>query len=189
MEGKQIPDTVFCTRIPDPWRWFPMHSGSIFKNHRVLVFSLPGAFTPTCTSYQLPEFDLHYDEIRQLNIDDVYCVSINDWFTMKAWFKELNIKKVSFLPDGNGDFTRHMGMLISKHNCGMGMRSWRYAMVVDNGIVEKMFVEEGMEDNSVEDPYNITNPKEIIEYLEKRAVEDKIGPEVRDAVSSGYDAY
>ena len=189
MEGKQIPETIFTMRIPDPWRWFPMHSGSIFKGNRVLIFSLPGAFTPTCTTLQLPEYESHHDEIRKLNIDDIYCVSINDWFTMRAWFKKLNINKVSYLPDGNGDFTRHMGMLISKHNCGMGMRSWRYAMVVNNGIVEKMFKEKGMEDNSVEDPYIETTTEKVIDYLERRMVEDEIGAEVRDAVSTGYDAY
>ena len=189
MEGKRIPDTVFCMRIPEPWRWFPMYSKSVFDKQRVLVFSLPGAFTPTCNNYQLPEFDLHFDEIAQLNIDAIYCISVNDWHTMRAWFKKLNIKKVDFLPDGNGDFTRRMGMLMSKHNCGMGMRSWRYAMVINNGIIEKMFVEANKEDNSVEDPYKATTPKEIIEYLERRAVEDTIGAEVREAASSGYDAY
>jgi peroxiredoxin len=91
--------------------------------------------------------------------------------------------------DGNGDFTRQMSMLISKHNCGMGMRSWRYAMVVNKGIIEKLFVEPDKQDNSEKDPYSTTNPKEVIEYLEKRMVEDTIGSEVRDAVSSGYDAY
>ena len=141
----------------------------LFQGKRVLVFSLPGAFTPTCSNFQLPEYDLRYDEFIAAGIDEVYCISVNDGFVMNAWAKELGIKNVKLIPDGNADFTRNMGMLVSKGNLGFGNRSWRYAMVVDDGVVEWMTVDPGQKSNATEAPYGMTSPEELLKYLTRYA--------------------
>ena len=141
----------------------------LFQGKRVLVFSLPGAFTPTCSNLQLPEYDLRYDDFIVAGIDEVYCISVNDGFVMNAWAKELDIKNVKLIPDGNADFTRNMGMLVSKGNLGFGNRSWRYAMVVDDGVVEWMTVEPGQKSNATDDPYGMTSPEELLKYLTRYA--------------------
>ena len=139
----------------------------LFGGRRVVIFSLPGAFTPTCSSQQLPGYERLYDEFRALGIDEIYCVSVNDAFVMNAWAQQLGIQKVKMLPDGNGDFTRLMGMLVSKDNLGFGSRSWRYAMVVNDGVIEAWFEEPGREDNCVSDPYGETSPESVLNYLRK----------------------
>jgi len=141
----------------------------LFQGKRVLVFSLPGAFTPTCTTQQLPSYETMYDSFVGLGIDEIYCISVNDAFVMNEWAKQLGIEKVKMIPDGNGDFTRNMGMLVSKGNLGFGNRSWRYAMVVDDGMVEWMTVEPGQKSNSTEDPYGMTAPEELYKYLDRYA--------------------
>ena len=141
----------------------------LFQGKRVLVFSLPGAFTPTCTTQQLPAYETMYESFKGLGIDEVYCVSVNDAFVMNAWAKELEIKNVKMIPDGNADFTRNMGMLVSKGNYGFGNRSWRYAMVVDDGVVEWMTVEPGQKSDATEDPYGMTAPEELYKYLDRYA--------------------
>tara|TARA_Y100000022_G_scaffold112385_1_gene97014 strand:+ start:605 stop:1144 length:540 start_codon:yes stop_codon:yes gene_type:complete len=141
----------------------------LFQGKRVLAFALPGAFTPTCTTQQLPGYESFYDKFKELGIDEIYCISVNDAFVMNAWAKELGIQKVKMIPDGNADFTRNMGMLVSKGNLGFGNRSWRYAMVVDDGLVEWMTVEPGQKSNSKEDPYGMTTPEELLKYLERYA--------------------
>ena len=169
---QRVPDVVFKTRVrddsiegPNPYRWQDMTTVDYFAGKRVVVFSLPGAFTPTCSTYQVPGFEEKYDAIRALNIDEVYCISVNDAFVMNAWAKQQNITKVKMIPDGSGKFTRMMGMLIDKDNLGFGMRSWRYAMVVYDGGIEKMFVEPGKEDNCQTDPYGLTSPESVFDYL------------------------
>jgi peroxiredoxin len=140
-------------------------SGDLFDGKRVVVFSLPGAFTPTCSAYQLPGFEEKYDDFIGLGIDDIYCISVNDGFVMNAWAQDQNIEKVKLIPDGNAYFTRSMGMLVNKSNLGFGDRSWRYAMVVDNGIITKLFLEAGMRDNADSDPYVETTPENVLEYV------------------------
>ena len=139
----------------------------IFANKRVVLVSLPGAFTPTCTTFQLPGFDGKYGEFKQLGIDEVYCASVNDSFVMNAWFRQLQIQNVKPIPDGNGDFTRKMGFLVEKKPNGFGERSWRYVIVVNNGEIERIFEEDGFEDNvPVEyDPYVETTPEVILNYI------------------------
>lgn len=164
------------TRVP-PVKFFFREDGEfvtrkavdLFQGKRVLVFSLPGAFTPTCSNFQLPEYDLRYDEFIAAGIDEVYCISVNDGFVMNAWAKELDIKNVKLIPDGNADFTRNMGMLVSKGNLGFGNRSWRYAMVVDDGVVEWMTVEPGQKSDAKDDPYGMTSPEELLKYLTRYA--------------------
>jgi peroxiredoxin len=137
----------------------------LFNVKKVVVFSLPGAFTPTCSAYQLPGFEEMYDQFIASGIDDVYCISVNDAFVMNAWAKDQNIKRVKLIPDGNGEFTSGVGMLVKKFNLGFAMRSWRYAAVIDNGLIEKMFVEPGKCDNAEEDPYIETTPEKVLEYV------------------------
>jgi thioredoxin-dependent peroxiredoxin len=141
----------------------------LFDGKRVVIFALPGAFTPTCSIQQLPGYESFYDDFIASGVDDVYCISVNDAFVMNAWAKEHGITKVKLIPDGNSDFTREMGMLVSKGNYGFGNRSWRYAAVVDDGIVEWMTVEPGQKSDATEDPYGMTAPEEILKYLKRYA--------------------
>lgn len=143
-------------------------TSEVIGGKRVIIFSLPGAFTPTCTNYQLPGFDDLYDEFKKQGIDDIYCISVNDGFVMNAWAKELGIENVKMIPDGNADFTDYMDMLVGKYNCGFGERSWRYAMVVDDMVVKKMFIEKGKCDDATEDPYEETTPAKLLEYVKSR---------------------
>jgi peroxiredoxin len=175
MIGRQVPDVVFKTRVhdasiegPNPYRWQDVSTDDLFKNKRVVVFSLPGAFTPTCSNKQCPSFELAYDEICKLGVDAVYCISVNDAFVMFQWGKGLNIKRIQLIPDGSGHFTRRIGMLIDKDHLGFGYRSWRYAMVVKNGVIEKWFEEPGINDAGTDnDPYEQTDPETMIAYLKQ----------------------
>ena len=140
-------------------------SSELFDGKRVVIFSLPGAFTPTCSAYQLPGFEEKFDDFIGSGIDAIYCISVNDGFVMNAWQQDQNIKNVKLIPDGNAYFTRSMGMLVNKSNLGFGDRSWRYAAVVDNGVIEKLFVENGKSDNTDSDPYEQTTPEKVLEYV------------------------
>lgn len=162
-EGYQIPQVEFVFR--ESGEFVNRTSSELFDGKRVVIFSLPGAFTPTCSAYQLPGFEEKFEEFQSLGIDEIYCISVNDGFVMNAWAKEQNIQNVKLIPDGNSYFTRSMGMLVNKSNLGFGERSWRYAAVVDNGIIEKLFVEAGQRDNSPEDPYVASTPEEVYEYV------------------------
>ena len=173
MLDKRMPDVVFKTRVRDeslggdnPFRWQDVTTDEIFKGKRVVVFSLPGAFTPTCSNEQCPAFERLHDEITALGVDDVICVSVNDAFVMYQWGLKLGVNKVRLLPDGSGHFTRRMGMLIDKDHLGFGFRSWRYVMVVDDGLVEAWFEEPGINDVGADnDPYTVTNPEVVLQYL------------------------
>ena len=128
---------------------------------------MPGAFTPVCSSKQLPAYEKMYDQFIELGCTNVYCMSVNDSFVMNAWAESLGIEKVEMIPDGTGMFTRDMNMLVYKPFQGFGYRSWRYAMVVDNKKVEKMFVEPGLNNQSLDDdPYIESTPDKVLEYLE-----------------------
>ena len=146
--------------------WTDVTSEEMFENKRVLIFSLPGAFTPTCTSQQLPAFDSMFSDLQNLGIDEIYCISVNDSFVMNAWSQKLNIKNIKLIPDGTGEFTQKIGMLVNKDHLGFGMRSWRYAVIADNMKVEKFFVEPGKNDNGDDDdPYEETSPENILNTL------------------------
>ena len=162
-ENQQIPHVEFVFR--EAGEFVTRTSDELFKNKRVVLFSLPGAFTPTCSAYQLPGFEEKYDEFIALGIDAIYCISVNDGFVMNAWAQDQNIKNVQLVPDGNGSFTRLMGMEVTKSNLGFGFRSWRYAAVVDNGSIQKLFVEEGKRDNADTDPYEVSTPENVFEYV------------------------
>lgn len=175
---EQVPPTTFKTRVrdesvdgPNPYRWQDRTSEELFSGRRVVVFALPGAFTPTCSSTHLPGYEEYYDRIRELGVDEIYCLSVNDAFVMFQWAQQQDIEKVQMLPDGNAEFTRKMGMLVEKCNLGFGLRSWRYSMVVDDGRIEKIFVEPNFSDNCPDDPFEVSDAKTMIEYLE--SVRDK----------------
>jgi peroxiredoxin len=173
MQGRKLPDVVFKTRVrdesiggPNPFRWQDKTTAEYFAGKRIAVFSLPGAFTPTCSSKQCPAYDQLYSEILKLGVDEVYCISVNDAFVMFQWAKNLGLKNVKFIPDGSGHFTRRMGMLINKEHLGFGYRSWRYSMIVKDGVIEKWFEEPGINDTGAdEDPYEVTDPDTMIAYL------------------------
>ena len=174
MIGKQVPNVTFRTRVrdesvggPNPYRWQDMTTADYFAGKRVVVFSLPGAFTPTCSTYQLPGFEKGFTDFTAHGIDDIYCMSVNDSFVMNAWAKQQDLENVKVIPDGSAQFTRLMGMLVSKDNLGFGARSWRYAMVVNDGVIEAWFEEPGREDNCGSDPYGETAPESVLNYLRK----------------------
>lgn len=167
-----VPSVVFKTRVRDesiggdnPFRWQDVSSDDIFPGKKVIIVALPGAFTPTCSSTHLPGYEAKYDELKELGIDEVYCVSVNDAFSMYQWSKQLGVSKVKMLPDGNGHFTKGMDMLVKKENLGFGDRSWRYAMVVDNDEIVKIFSEAGKCDNAETDPFECSDVNTMLEYL------------------------
>lgn len=170
-----VPQVTFKTRVRDesvggdnPFRWEDVSTDDIFKGKKVVLFALPGAFTPTCSSTHLPGYEAHYDEFMKEGVDEVYCLSVNDAFSMYQWAKQLGVEKVKMLPDGNGDFTRGMDMMVKKENLGFGERSWRYAMLVEDGKVVKAFSEEGKEDNCASDPFECSDCETMLNYLRSR---------------------
>ena len=169
---EKVPDVVFKTRVrdesvegPNPFRWQDLTTQEIFGGKRIVVFSLPGAFTPTCSSTHLPRYEELYEEIKAQGVDDIICLSVNDAFVMFQWGKAQGAEKVFLLPDGNGEFTRKMGMLVEKSNLGFGMRSWRYSMVVNDGKIEKMFIEPDFGDNCPTDPFEVSDADTMLAYL------------------------
>lgn len=169
-----IPDVIFKTRVRDesidgenPFRWQDVSSDDIFKGKKIVVLGLPGAFTPTCSSKHLPGYVGKYQDLIDQGIDEVYCLSVNDAFVMFQWSKHLNITNVKMLPDGNADFTRAMGMLVKKENVGLGSRSWRYSMLVENKKIIKLFEEPGKVDNCPDDPFTISDVDTLLDYLKQ----------------------
>ena len=167
-----VPEMVFKTRVRDesiggdnPYRWQDVSTDELFGGKKILVFSLPGAFTPTCSTFQLPDYEKMYDEFIEAGVDDIYCISVNDAFVMNAWAKQQGVEKVKMIPDGSAEFTRKMGMLVEKDNLGFGMRSWRYAAIFDSGKVVQFFPEPGREDNCSGDPYMISKPQHMIKEV------------------------
>ena len=172
MLRKVLPDVTFKTRVRDesiggdnPYRWQDVTTEELFANKRVILFSLPGAFTPTCSTFQLPDFEMLFPAFATKGIDAIYCLSVNDSFVMNAWAKDQKLKNVQVIPDGSGEFTRKMGMLVDKDNLGFGQRSWRYALIVNDKTIEAEFVEPGFEDNCESDPYGESAPGNILEFL------------------------
>ena len=167
-----VPNVTFKTRVRDesiggdnPFRWEDKATGDIFAGKSVVIVALPGAFTPTCSSTHLPGYEAKYEELKAKGIDEVYCVSVNDAFSMYQWSKQLGVEKVKMLPDGNGDFSRGMGMLVKKENLGFGDRSWRYSMHVVDGVVQSQFAEAGVMDNCPEDPFEVSDVDTMLASL------------------------
>ena len=158
-----VPEVIIPQRIDG--EFVSLDTKEQFAGKRVIIFGLPGAFTPTCSTQQLPGFEEKFEEFRAKGIDEIYCVSVNDTFVMNTWFESLGIKNVYPLPDGNGEFTHTIGAECSKSNLGFGYRSWRYAVVVNDGVIEKAFIEEGYTDNAESDPYEVSSPENILKNL------------------------
>jgi peroxiredoxin len=171
--GRKVPkDIVFKTRVrddsiegPNPFQWEDRTTEDYFGGKRVILFSLPGAFTPTCSTYQLPGFENNYEQFKSLGIDEIYCMSVNDAFVMNAWAKDQGIKNVKVIPDGNGHFTESFGMLVGKYNLGFGKRSWRYAAIINNGVIEAWFEEPGYSNECETDPYGESSPENLLKFL------------------------
>jgi peroxiredoxin len=171
-EGSKVPSVTFKTRVrdesvggPNPFRWQDVSTDEVFKGKTVVLFALPGAFTPTCSSTHLPGYEKNYDEFRKLGVDEVICLSVNDAFVMFQWGKQQGAQNVKLLPDGSGAFTRGMGMLVKKDNLGFGERSWRYSMLVKDGVIEKLFVEPGFIDDCPTDPFEVSDADTMLKYL------------------------
>lgn len=175
--GAPVPNVTLKTRVrddsvdgPNPYRWQDTQTGDLFADKRVVIFGLPGAFTPTCSSKQCPGYEAAYDDMQALGVDEVYCISVNDAFVMHQWGKSLGLEKVKLLPDGNGDFARRLGMLIDKRHLGFGLRSWRYAAVVEDGKIAAWFEEPGINDAGEDsDPYEESTPENVLAWLKADA--------------------
>ncbi|NAW88292.1 glutathione peroxidase [Photobacterium halotolerans] len=158
-EGQAIPQVTFRTRQGD--QWVDVTTDELFSNKTVVVFSLPGAFTPTCSSSHLPRYNELASVFAAHGVDDILCVSVNDTFVMNAWKADQDADNITFIPDGNGEFTQGMGMLVKKNDLGFGDRSWRYSMLVKNGVVAKMFIE----NDEPGDPFNVSDADTMLNYI------------------------
>lgn len=162
-QGQRVPKANFrCRQDGD---WLDLTSNDLFANQRVVLFALPGAFTPTCSASHLPRYEELYPLFRDNGIDEVVCLSVNDGFVMEAWARDQQISQVRMVADGNGAFTDGMGMLVDKDDLGFGKRSWRYSMLVDNGVVEKMFIES----EQPGDPFSVSDADSMLRYLNPAA--------------------
>lgn len=156
---KVLKDMEFPVRVNDKWeKW---SSNDIFSGKRVVVFGLPGAFTPTCSSSHLPRYEELYETFKSEGIDEVFCVSINDTFVMNSWAEAQQISKVKMLPDGNAEFTKSVGMLVNKSSLGFGERSWRYSMLIEDGVITKHFIEPDKEG----DPFEVSDADTMIKHI------------------------
>ncbi len=158
-EGQKVPEVVFRTRRDH--EWVDVTSEEVFRGRTVVVFALPGAFTPTCSSTHVPRYNQLAAEFKRHGVDEVICVSVNDAFVMNRWQAEQKAWNVTFLPDGNGEFSRGMGMLVPKNDLGFGERSWRYAMLVKDGVIEKMFIEPDVPG----DPFEVSDADTLLAYI------------------------
>lgn len=163
-EGKSVPSVTFITRAND--EWVNVTTDDIFAGKTVVVFSLPGAFTPTCSSTHLPRYNELAGTFKQHGVDEIVCVSVNDTFVMNAWAADQEADNIRLIPDGNGDFTEGMGLLVDKAVLGFGKRSWRYAMLVKDGVIEKMFIEPDLPG----DPFEVSDADTMLEYIAPDAV-------------------
>ena len=162
-ENKPVPEVVFRTR--QGYEWVDVSTRELFEGKTVVVFSLPGAFTPTCSSTHVPRYNQLAPEFKRHGVDEIVCVSVNDAFVMNEWQAEQKAWNLTFMPDGNGDFSRGMGMLVSKNELGFGDRSWRYSMLVRNGVIEKMFIEP----DEPGDPFEVSDADTMLAYLAPNA--------------------
>ena len=176
--GVTIPNVTFKTRVrntalegPNPYEWKDVTTHDLFKDKKIVLFSLPGAFTPTCSNNQLPGFEAIYEKFIEKGIDDVYCMSVNDAFVMNAWAKDQKLKNVKVIPDGSALFTQGLNMLVEKDNLGFGSRSWRYAAIVDDCKITHWFQEPGFGDNVEDDPYGQTAPRNVLHALKSKPLQ------------------
>ncbi len=162
-EGQQVPQVDFQVREEGAWQ--TLKSDQLFKGKTVVLFALPGAFTPTCSSTHLPRYNDLAAEFKKNGVDEIYCLSVNDTFVMNAWKEGQEAENIHFLPDGNGEFSKKMGMLVDKADLGFGPRSWRYSMLVKDGVIEKMFIEPEVEG----DPFEVSDADTMLNYINPQA--------------------
>jgi glutathione-dependent peroxiredoxin len=163
IEGKKIPDITFKTQADNQWK--DLTTKEIFANKKVIVFCLPGAFTPTCTSAHLPRYDELAPVFKANGIDEIYCLSVNDTFVMNAWAKTLATSNIKMIPDGNGELSEAIGLLVDKSAIGFGKRSWRYSMLVNNGVIEKAFIEP----DKPGDPFEVSDADTMLNFINPKA--------------------
>eukprot|EP01097_Dermamoeba_algensis_P007421 TRINITY_DN4681_c0_g1_i2.p2 TRINITY_DN4681_c0_g1~~TRINITY_DN4681_c0_g1_i2.p2 ORF type:complete len:183 (-),score=56.24 TRINITY_DN4681_c0_g1_i2:99-647(-) len=175
LEGKPLPQVTFKTRVrdetvagPNPFRWQDVTTEELFKGKKVVLFALPGAYTPTCSSTHLPGYEKHFDDFKALGVDNVICLSVNDAFVMFNWGKALGVSKVFLLPDGSATFTKGLKMLVKKDNLGFGERSWRYSFYAEDGVIKKAFVEAGYADDCPTDPFEVSDSETMLKYLKEK---------------------
>ena len=162
-EGKTVPKATFRTRAGDSWK--NVTTDDLFAGKKVVVFSLPGAYTPTCSSTHLPRYNELAPVFRANGIDSILCISVNDAFVMNEWARDQAADNIVVVPDGNGEFTEGMGMLVDKQELGFGKRSWRYSMLVKNGVIEKMFIEP----QKPGDPFEVSDADTMLKYINPKA--------------------
>ncbi|NOX09674.1 MAG: glutathione peroxidase [Gammaproteobacteria bacterium] len=162
-EGKSVPSVIFKTREND--EFVDVSSDELFKDKTVIVFALPGAFTPTCSSTHLPRYNELANVFRKNGVDDIICLSVNDAFVMDAWMENQEAENITLIPDGNGEFSEAMGMLVDKFDLGFGKRSWRYSMLVKNGVIEKQFIEPDVPG----DPFEVSDADTMLTYINPQA--------------------
>lgn len=162
-EGKRVPEVTFRTREGADWK--DVTTKDVFAGKKVVVFALPGAFTPTCSSSHVPRYNELAPIFRAHGVDDVVCISVNDAFVMGEWASDQKAERVRFLPDGNAEFTEGMGMLVDKRGLGFGQRSWRYSMLVEDGVITKMFIEPDVEG----DPFTVSDADTMLKHLKPDA--------------------
>lgn len=163
IEGQRIPEVTFRTRKDGQWK--DLSTRELFAGKKVVVFALPGAFTPTCSSAHVPRYNELAPTFKQRGIDSIVCLSVNDAFVMDEWAKNQNAESITFVPDGNAELTEKLGMLVDKKNLGFGKRSWRYSMLVNDGVIEKMFIEPDKEG----DPFEVSDADTMLKYLDPKA--------------------
>ncbi|MGB0669920.1 MAG: peroxiredoxin [Rhodospirillales bacterium] len=162
--GDSVPNVTFRTR--QNGEWMEVSSDTVFKGRTVVVFAIPGAFTPTCSSTHLPGFLALEPELKEAGVDDIYCLSVNDSFVMNAWAKDQDAEGIiKMLPDGSGHFSRGMGLLVDRDDLGFGYRSWRYAMLVVDGVIRELFVEDF---NAKGDPFQVSDADTMLSAVEKQ---------------------
>jgi glutaredoxin-like protein len=166
-EGERVPNVTFRTRKDN--QWVDITTDELFSGKKVIVFALPGAFTPTCSSTHVPGYNELAKVFKENGIDDIVCISVNDAFVMSEWQKTQEAENITFIPDGNGEFSEKMGMLVDKENLGFGKRSWRYSMLVNDGVIEKMFIEPEVEG----DPFEVSDAETMLNYINPSAVKPK----------------
>ncbi|WP_286236915.1 glutathione peroxidase [Neptuniibacter halophilus] len=163
-EGQNVPQVTFRTRQGNDW--VDLTSQELFSGKNVIVFALPGAFTPTCSSTHLPRYNELAPVFAENGIDEIICLSVNDAFVMNAWAENQHADNVRFIPDGNGEFSAGMGMLVDKAELGFGKRSWRYSMLVRDGVIDKMFIEPDLPG----DPFQVSDADTMLNYINCEAV-------------------
>ena len=168
-EGQKIPPLTLVQRDGITGTFEEATTQSLFEGKRVILFALPGAFTPTCSSTHLPGYDKKYRNLcaKKNNVDEIYCLSVNDGFVMNAWFEDQGVKNVKPLADGSAEYTVAVGMKVQKDNVGFGSRSWRYSCVIDDGVVEKVFIEDGFGNNAGTDPFEVSDADTMLDYIKE----------------------